>query len=420
MARSAMCLPLLLFLPACSIVTSSRLTANPFLRRSKNKNRPHDKSIPLETSAALMPDQELPATDLCPVNSYNEWDPLEEVIVGRLEGATIPTKHIMFTGSLPSTAAMLYRPLAGRRYPKMIVKAAQAELDGFIRLLQSEGITVRRPDIVDFSRPFQTPNWRSKGFCTASPRDGLLVVGNQIIETPMAWRSRYFEQHAYHSLLREYYDKGARWIAAPKPRLLDALYDHTFTPPEKNDPMRYIINESEIVFDAADFTRCGSDLFVTRSNVTNNTGIYWLRRHLGDGFRIHEVETRCRQPMHIDTTFVPLAPGKVLVNPEFIDTERLPKVLKSWDVLVAPDPDLIPSLFRFYLTLVSKWISLNMLMLDEKRVVVESSQLSMIKALKNWGFDPIPCPFSNYRMFGGGFHCATLDIRRRGGLRSYF
>ena len=36
---------------------------------------------------------------------------------------------------------------------------------------------------------------------------------------------------------------------------------------------------------------------------------------------------------------MPLAPGKVLVNPEFIDVNRLPSILKSWDVLVAPEPD---------------------------------------------------------------------------------
>ena len=39
-----------------------------------------------------------------------------------------------------------------------------------------------------------------------------------------------------------------------------------------------------------------------------------------------------------------LAPGKVLVNPEFVDVARLPKVLKSWDVLVAPEPDPGPHL----------------------------------------------------------------------------
>ena len=61
-----------------------------------------------------------------------------------------------------------------------------------------------------------------------------------------------------------------------------------------------------------------------------------------------------------------------------------------------------------------------MLKLDEKRVICEESQVSMIAALKGWGFEPIPLPFMNYKMFGGGFHCATLDIRRRGSLQSYF
>src|SRR4051794_32224088 len=31
-----------------------------------------------------------PAGHVSPVSSHNEWDPLEEVIVGRLEGATTP------------------------------------------------------------------------------------------------------------------------------------------------------------------------------------------------------------------------------------------------------------------------------------------------------------------------------------------
>jgi glycine amidinotransferase len=355
-----------------------------------------------------------------PVCSYNEWDPLEEVIVGRLDGAAVPNNHIIFTGSLPRAARKLYWPLAGRKYPKLLVKPAQRELDQFIALLEGEGIAVRRPEIRDFSRRFKTPHWKSSGFCTASPRDGLIVVGDEIIETPMAWRSRHFEMEVYRPLLNEYFAKGMRWTAAPKPQLLDTLYDADYTPPGVGEPMRYIINESELVFDAADFVRCGRDLFVTRSNVTNATGIEWLRRHLGDGFRIHEIETLCRQPMHIDTTFMPLAPGKVLVNPEFVRTDRLPPILKSWDVLVAPQPDPVPYKLRFYLSLVSRWIGMNVLMLDEKRVVVEQSQTSMIKALEGWGFEPIPCPFMNYKMFGGGFHCATLDIRRRGTLQSYF
>jgi glycine amidinotransferase len=32
---------------------------------------------------------------LCPVNSHNEWDPLEEVIVGSLEGAMFAEAEII-------------------------------------------------------------------------------------------------------------------------------------------------------------------------------------------------------------------------------------------------------------------------------------------------------------------------------------
>jgi len=211
--------------------------------------------------------------NVCSVNSFNEWEPLEEIIVGRLEGATIPSHHVTVTYTLPTKVARLYRLFAGRHYPEFLVKQAQKELDEFIHILKSEGIVVRRPEIVDFSVTYKTPKWKSKGFCTACPRDGLMVVGDEIIETPMAWRSRYFEIHAYRSLFKEYFAQGVRWTFAPKPQLLDALYDYGFKPPEKDKPIRYVINEFEPFFDAADFSRCGQDIFVTKSNVTNSVGI---------------------------------------------------------------------------------------------------------------------------------------------------
>jgi glycine amidinotransferase len=354
-----------------------------------------------------------------PVCSHNEWDPLEEVIVGRLQGAAIPPYHISVIYDVPTTVRRLYRFFGGRRYPRVLVGPAQRQLNEFVTLLRGEGVTVRRPEVVDFARTFKTPDWRSSGFCAACPRDGFLVIGDEIVETPMAWRSRYFEAHAYRSLFMDYFRRGARWTAAPRPRLLDSLYASGYRMPAAGEPMRYVIGESEVVFDAADFVRCGRDLFVTRSNVTNALGIEWLRRHLGDRYRIHEIESRCRNPMHIDSTFMPLAPGKVLVNPEYIDTARLPPILRSWDVLVAPPPDPVPG-WRARVSMSSGWIAMNVLMLDPERVVVERSQTSMIRALRDWGFRPIPCSFTDYAPFGGSFHCATLDVRRRGGLESYF
>jgi glycine amidinotransferase len=354
-----------------------------------------------------------------PVSSYTEWDPLEEVIVGCLDGATIPSNHITVTYNLPRSVMALYRLAAGWRYPAWMRRLAEKELDGFIRLLEGEGIRVRRPDAVDFSRKYRTPHWSSRGFAVACPRDAYLVVGEEIIEAPMCWRSRYFESEAYRALFKEYFRQGARWTSAPRPQLTDELYDENFRLPGPGEPLRYTITEFEPVFDAADFVRCGRDLFVTKSNVTNSLGIEWLRRHLGGGFRIHEMPSLCRQPMHIDSTFMPLAPGKVLINPDYCDVANLPAVVKSWDVLVAPRPDPVEGIMS-RISMCSPWTSINVLMLDEKKVVVDASQPTLIRALKDWGFDPLPCPFLSYGPFGGSFHCATLDVRRRGTLRSFF
>lgn len=59
----------------------------------------------------------------------------------------------------------------------------------------------------------------------AMPRDILIVVGNEIIEAPMAWRARFFEYRAYRSLIKEYFRKGAKWTTAPKPTMASELYD---------------------------------------------------------------------------------------------------------------------------------------------------------------------------------------------------
>jgi glycine amidinotransferase len=127
--------------------------------------------------------------------------------------------------------------------------------------------------------------------------------------------------------------------------------------------------------------------------------------------------------MHIDSTFVPLAPGKLMLNPAWMDAASLPAMFKSWDVRPAPHPDPVPGRELGYvrrLSMVSQWINLNVLMLDEKRVIVEKTQHSMIRFLRDWGLEPIPCAFMHYTPFGGSFHCATLDIRRRGELQCYF
>lgn len=51
------------------------------------------------------------------------------------------------------------------------------------------------------------------------------MVGDEMIESTMAWKCRYFEYEAYRPLMRKYFNEGARWTAAPKCTMEDDMYD---------------------------------------------------------------------------------------------------------------------------------------------------------------------------------------------------
>ena len=367
----------------------------------------------VDAAAFQAPPVEIPRP-VSPVSSFNEWDPLEEIVVGIVDGAHIPPRHLAVEAPLLTAQRAWINKNAGRPFPSEMIDAARRELDQFTALLEREGIVVRRPERRDKQLGFGAPGWSSTGLYDAMPRDGLLVVGEEIIECPMAWRSRYFESSAYRPLLKEYFVRGARWSAAPKPELPDELYDEKWD--ERDASSRpLVITEFEPTFDAADFIRCGRDIFAQQSHVTNRFGIQWLERHLGDKFRIHVLSFNDPQPMHIDATFMPLAPGKLLVHPERVN--YLPAMFAEWEVRRAPLPA-IPQ--EHLMCMSSRWVNMNVLMLDPTRVVVESHDEPMQEFMREWGFEVLSCPFLNFNSFGGSFHCATLDIRRAGDLKSYF
>src|SRR5690242_12706202 len=121
---------------------------------------------PLEGSAteASGPPVLLPAPGpRPPVCSFNEWDPLEEVIVGVLHGACVPAWDLGLEATLPEDRHAFYRENGGQPFPPEQVAAADGELDELSRILHGEGVTVRRPDPVDFTRPYATPDWTSPG-----------------------------------------------------------------------------------------------------------------------------------------------------------------------------------------------------------------------------------------------------------------
>src|ERR1043166_9006556 len=351
------------------------------------------------------------------VNSWNEWDPLREVIVGTVRGtADIAYEPALAPYFPPGDPG---RAFSGARLPQAVLDEAERQLDHFAALLERLGITVRRPDPVDHAVAVTTPHWSTQsGHASACPRDALLVIGDEIIEAPMAQRARWFEFRAYRGLVTDYFRAGARWTMAPKPLMTDALYRERGPEPFDFNATPSL-SEIEPAFDAACFARFGRDIVWRPDLVSNAFGAQWLQRHLGPGFRVHRATFREALPTHIDTTLVPVRPGLVLTNPTRPCLDGTTDLFRTngWRVIDAPiSVRSGPAPSRP----VGHWISPHILMLDPYTAVVEAAETPMMEFLRALGCDVIPCPFDRVYPFGGGFHCCTADIRREGALQSYF
>jgi len=344
--------------------------------------------------------------------SCNEWDPLEEVIIGNPLNARFP-----FPDRSTQVAEYPDRSLAEiprGLFPQQIIEETEEDLNGFAEILKGCGVTVKRPDTWPHEAKFSTIHWESEGYYNYCPRDVLMVIGDQIIETPNVIRSRAQETFSYRTLLIDYMKDGAKWISAPRPMLLDSLFEGVDLdkPTPRND---------EPAFDAANVLRFGEDLIYLVSATGNEMGGHWLQSILGDRYRVHFLKD-VYYGSHIDSTLVALRPGLVLANPSRLNDDTLPKILKQWKVIYSPpmentdryDPDYLSKCIG------SDWIDMNSFSISPNLVVVDRNQPTLIKLLESEGLDVIPLKLRHSKLLGGGPHCVTLDVRRKGTLERYF
>lgn len=344
--------------------------------------------------------------------SCNEWDPLEEIVVGNPLGARFPAPDL--STQITEYPDRLLSEIPRGPFPEQIIAEAEEDLDHFVEVLEEVGVTVRRPETWPHDAKFSTIHWETEGYYNYCPRDIFLVIGDQIIETPNVIRGRSQETFSYRKMLIDYMKSGAKWYSAPRPMLLDSLF-------EGFDPEKPVPHDHEPVFDAANVLRFGYDLLYLVSATGNEMGGQWLQSILGDDFRVHFMKD-VYYGSHIDSTFVALRPGLVLCNPARINEDTLPEMFRKWDVIYSPPMENTGRYSADYLAkcIGSDWIDMNALSISPDRVVVDKDQTQLIRLLEKHGLDVIPIKLRHSRMMGGGFHCITLDTRRRGKMERYF
>lgn len=350
-----------------------------------------------------------------PVNSYTEWNPLQEVILGSHYNTTVGNLDVSMELLFHDNLQRMKKKHPNHFYSIKKEYIAEREEDTYEleKLLTSMGVIVHRPKAIEEVKHIKTPYWESVTKACDNPRDRVLIIGDRIIETPCCVRTRYYENDQLKPILYDYFHRGARWINSPQPTMKKQSFDYSYTGKEK----RETFEELELMFDAAQCLRFGKDILFNVSNKNHEMGASWLARELGSEFRIHQVRITDN---HLDGAMLPLKPGKLLVNERMKGKiEQLPQALQKWDVLYAVDKDK-----RKYkeddLLLASERIDVNVLSIDEERVVINEQATNTIRLLEKHGFTPIPIRFRHSRIFAGGIHCVSLDIRRDETLEDYF
>ncbi|WP_211300248.1 inosamine-phosphate amidinotransferase 1 [Nocardia fluminea] len=329
-----------------------------------------------------------------------------------------------------------FSPPAGAD-PRSRIRIAQRHVDelnediaGLVATLESLSVRVRRPMEIGPDVPeMATPAWAAAMIPALNVRDNAIIMGDEIVETPPMMRSRYFENQLLKPVFMDYFEQGARWSVMPRPIMTDGSFDFSYadgsvSPAEPLIPIARPDDSPhhvgfEMMMDAAQILRFGRDVLVNVSTQNHELAYQWLARHFSDRFRLHRIYRLSDD--HIDSTVLPLRPGLLLArSPEIVD--RLPAELQKWDRIYYPEPT--PEVFPAYgnddLVLTSKYIDMNLLSIDPETVLVNSSHTAMIKLLEANGMTVVPVQHRHRRLFGGGFHCFTVDTVREGGPEDYF
>ncbi len=302
------------------------------------------------------------------IHSYNEWDPLVEVVVGTADFANWPTNDPVFAQESKKTTWSL-SPVPSGPVPDWIIDEANEDLDILASTLESLDVIVHRPRFLNYQQ--------LDGMYNYCPRDRLLIYGDTVVDPAMMYPCRDIE------------------IAA-----LDFVV-------YRADTVYQMPRNHNMVLDAANVLRLNDTMLFLESDSGNQAAARWLQHKFPD---VKVEICNFYSGVHIDSTIVPLREGLVLVNASRVNRDNLPTVFQDWEIVWVDQ--VVEQKFYQY-PYASKWIALNMLVVDPYTVIVDLKQTKLIKLLeKQYGFTVIPLELRHSRTLGGGFHCVTLDLVR--------
>lgn len=253
--------------------------------------------------------------------------------------------------------------------PQHIVDEADEDLNILATTLHRLGIQVIRPG------PRNYPV--TGGMYNYCPRDRLLVYGNTIVDPAMMYPCRDQEILVLDEVTSKTHDR------------------------------RVMPRNQGMILDAANVCRLGDSMLFLESASGNRRAYEWLCEQFP---QVNIELCNFYAGVHVDSTIVPLREGLVMLNASRVTEATCPQVFKGWEKIWVNE--VVAQGFYEY-PYASKWIAMNMLVVDPSTVVVDRHQIGLINTLERHKFTVIPLELRHSRTLGGGFHCVTLDLLRK-------
>ena len=301
------------------------------------------------------------------ISSYNEWDQIRQIVVGTATDANWPVYDPVFKKESEKTTWKA-TPVPQGPVPHHIIEETNEDLDALVSTLIGLGIDVIRPDPLNF----QTHD----GMYNYCPRDRLLIYGDTIVDPAMMYPCRDMELQCLYDVV----DDAKHYLHMPR--------------------------HEGMTMDAANVLRLNDKMLFLESASGNRPAYEWLCEKFPD---VKIELCNFYSGVHIDSTIVPLREGLVLFNATRVNFDNVPQVFDGWQKIWIND--VVAQDFYEY-PYASKWIALNMLVVNPNTVIVDKYQTDLIKTLESYKFTVIPLELRHSRTLGGGFHCVTLDTWR--------
>jgi N-dimethylarginine dimethylaminohydrolase len=301
------------------------------------------------------------------ISSWNEWSTLKKIIVGSATHANWPQHDPVFSQEREKTT-WKQTPVPAGPVPDWIIDESNEDLEKLSDTLKSLGVEVVRPEPMNFQI--------HDGLYNYCPRDRFLIYGDTMVDPAMMYPCRDMELQCYHDIV----DAADRYLFMPR-------------------------NEG-MVMDAANVLRLNDRMLFLESPSGNRPAYDWLCSQFPD---VRIELCNFYSGVHIDSTIVALREGLVMLNASRVTFDKVPAVFDGWHKIWVTD--VVAQDFYQY-PYASKWIGMNMLVVDPHTVIVDHAQVELIKTLKSYKFEVIPLQLRHSRTLGGGFHCVTLDLVR--------